>query len=246
MSIIVKIGSESLKDFNESMKVHKLVQEIAEKIRKGTRILLVTSGAVQFGRDIRPDVTDKHVLAGIGWGPLTESYRKKFSQRRIPIATYLATHADIEDDSSRANRFRKTIENSWGNGVLPIVNENDALSTEEMQALGRGADNDKNAFLLAKLFQAKLLVYITNTNGVWQNPEDPTTRMASISPLKLTDFFIAKTCHGKSTAGTGGMASKLTIAREAAKIGIHTHIGDGIASGVRDQSSGGTNIFPQV
>lgn len=192
--------------------------------------MLVTSGAVQFGREIRPDITDKHVLAGIGWGPLTEAYRKKFSEWRIPIATYLATHADIEDDSHRANRFRKTIESSWTNGVLPIVNENDALSTEEMQALGRGADNDKNAFLLAKLFQAKLLIYITNTNGVWQNSHDSTSRIASISPLKLTDFFIAKTCRGKSMNGTGGMASKLTIARDAAKIGIHTHIGDGIAS----------------
>ena len=117
------------------------------------------------------------------------------------------------------------------------MNENDALSTEEMQALGRGADNDKNAFLLAKLFRARMLVYITNTNGVWANVQDASTRIAEIQSMDLTDLYIQEICRGKSDIGTGGMASKLLIAREAAKMGIHTHIGDGIASGVRSQDT---------
>ena len=244
MTTIVKIGSESLRDFEHSVKVDKLVREIAEKIHVGTNILLVTSWAVQFGRITHSWIHDKHVLAWIGWWPLTEAYRLKFSRHNIPTATYLATHADIEDDTSRADRFRKTIEDSWKNGVLPIVNENDALSTEEMQALGRGADNDKNAFLLAKLFRARMLVYITNTNGVWANVQDASTRIAEIQSMDLTDLYIQEICRGKSDIGTGGMASKLLIAREAAKMGIHTHIGDGIASGVRSQDTWGTNIFP--
>jgi glutamate 5-kinase len=74
------------------------------------------------------------------------------------------THADLEDSTERTDIFRRTISESWRQGILPIVNENDALSIEELDVLARGGDNDRNALLLAKLFEADQLILLTNTN----------------------------------------------------------------------------------
>jgi glutamate 5-kinase len=92
------------------------------------------------------------------------AYRQKFTAQNIHVAGILVTHADIEENSDRRNAFVATVESAWKDGIIPIVNENDALSSEELEALKKGADNDKNALLLAKVFQAQQLVLITNTN----------------------------------------------------------------------------------
>lgn len=75
---------------------------------------------------------------------------------------------------------------------LPIINENDTVSTEEMQALGRGADNDKNALLLARLIGAKSLYIITNTNGVYLDRDNPDSRIEEMESSRLTKSFIEK------------------------------------------------------
>jgi len=76
--------------------------------------------------------------------------------------------------------------------TLPIVNENDTISSEEMQALGRGADNDRNALLIAKLAKANVLYIITNTNGVYRDKDKPESRINTLSVDELTDGFIEK------------------------------------------------------
>jgi glutamate 5-kinase len=105
------------------------------------------------------------------------SYRAKFHGYNTHIAGFLLTHADLEDNTGRRESFTTTIKQSWKEGIVPILNENDPLSVEELDALKRGGDNDKNALLLAKVFSAKELVLITNTNGVFANREDPDTRI---------------------------------------------------------------------
>jgi glutamate 5-kinase len=117
-----------------------------------------------------------------------------------------------------------------------------------MQALKRGADNDQNAFLIARLIGAKALYIITNTNGVYQELDNADSRITSISFKELTDGFIKKIAGGKSKNGTGGMQSKLEVAREAAKVGIETYIINGTDSRLLDHYRGnhygGTIISP--
>jgi glutamate 5-kinase len=242
--IVVKIGTDSLGDFQTSEKVNILVQAIAEKTKQWIRILLVTSWAVQFGRNKeRPKVQDRQVLAAKWWHKLLVEYGNKFEKYGLEIAGFLAQHADIEDDSKRGSDFIRTIEKTWDVWDIPIVNENDPMSTEEMREVGRWADNDKNAFFLARLFQATQLIIITNTNGVYLNRDDPNTRVSSFQNDELTPYRIGQICNWKSQGWTGWMESKLSIAYDAWFLGMDTHIGNGIDSGLHDTYAGGTNIW---
>jgi len=187
---------------------------------------------------------NKALLAAIGWDSLMWAYRKKFREKWMHAAGFLVTHADIEDSIDKRNAFTRNMESSWRDWIIPIVNENDALSSEELEALKRWADNDKNAFLLARLFQAKQLILITNTNGVYRDINNSNTRITSMSSEELTQNAIDMICPKdiKSNTGTGGMASKLSIAYKAGFLWINTHIWDGIASWLHDTASWWTNI----
>lgn len=133
----------------------------------------------------------------------------------------------------------ETVNAHWKYGVLPIINENDALSEEEMNEVQRGADNDKNALLLAKVFHATQLIIVSNTNGVYKDKDHPDSRIARLCAEELSDDFLTQICaETKSTSGTGGMISKLRVAREAGMHGIRTSICDGIESGIKDHFSG--------
>ncbi|MCA9377329.1 hypothetical protein KC711_00200 [Candidatus Peregrinibacteria bacterium] len=131
------------------------------------------------------------------------SYRQKFSDNNIHVAGFLVTHADIADKSERRTMIQESILACLDRNILPIINENDPLSIEEIDALGRGGDNDQNAFLIAKCFQAQDLFLVTNTNGVYENPSDPLSRIAEIRAQDLSDDIITQLCAGKSNTGTG-------------------------------------------
>lgn len=145
----------------------------------------------------------KPSLAAIGWDVLMHAYRQKFSQQGIHVAGFLVTHADIADKSERRVMIQESIRSCLDQGILPIVNENDPLSIEEIDALGRGGDNDQNALLIAQCFEAQDLVLITNTNGVYKNPSDPHSRIVDIQSHNLSEDMIVELCSGKSSTGTG-------------------------------------------
>ncbi len=118
-----------------------------------------------------------------------------------------------------------------------------------MNEVKRGADNDQNALLLAKVFKAESLIIVSNTNGVYADRNDPSSRIVSINCDELSDEFIENICgDARSASGTGGMSSKLHVARKSGKNGIRTAIIDGTTSGVLDHlqgtAQGGTEIFP--
>lgn len=245
-TIIVKIWSESLKNFENSKKILNLIKDISKKIKEWNHVLLVTSGAVQFWREYSNQLENKQVLAAIGWPHLINAYTNKFLQEGIGVASFLVTHADIEDYQERAQTFIETIQATWKAGLLPIVNENDPISTEEMREVGRWADNDKNALLLAKLFHAKKIILITNTDGVYSDFTDQNSRIQNIQHTKLTDEYISILCNGKSINGTGGMASKLNVGYAAWELGINTHICDWIHSWIYNNEFRWTNIIPYL
>ena len=145
MTIVVKIWSESLADFVNSQKVKRLMMDIHYLMKKySEKIILVSSWSVAHWRILRPDIDNKQVLSSLGQPYLIAEYGKKFAEYKrkkdeyhIDIAQILVTHADIEDDYSKRKTFVETIWAIFNVGnILPIINENDPLSTEEMQYLG--------------------------------------------------------------------------------------------------------------
>lgn len=90
------------------------------------------------------------------------------------------------------------IHSSWKYGVVPVINENDFATPEELKAMKKGADNDKNALLLANLIRAKHIAIMTTTNGVFENPNDPSTRIPLLRADELSDERIKQICSGKS------------------------------------------------
>jgi glutamate 5-kinase len=121
-------------------------------------------------------------------------YAEKFRKRKIVTAQILPTHATLEDIESHRTQFVRTVNDILKAGVLPIINENDVLSTAEMQALGRGADNDKNALLVARYLSASDIVLITNTNGVYSNKDDASTRIKELSSGTITESWMDTIC----------------------------------------------------
>jgi glutamate 5-kinase len=107
-------------------------------------------------------------------------YAEKLRQYNIVTAQVLPTHAELEDIESHREQFVRTVNGILGAGALPIINENDALSTAEMQALGRGADNDQNALLIGQILGATDIVLLTNTNGVYRDRADTSSRIKTI------------------------------------------------------------------
>jgi glutamate 5-kinase len=230
--IVVKIWSESLADFVNSQKVKRLIMDIIFLMQEQSEnILLVTSWAVSHGRILRPDINDKQVLAGIGNPFIYRLYDEKFQKNGIDIMQVLVTHGIINETTGFWKSLKKSVENSWNYGnIIPIINENDVITPEELEKLWIGADNDKNALLLAKLFNAKLLAIVTNTDWVL---DESKSRITSIASNKLTPEYISYICDQKSQWWTWWMVSKLNVARQAWEIWknwepwIPTYIFDG-------------------
>jgi len=127
-------------------------------------------------------------------------YAEKFQKHDIVTAQILPTHATLEDIESHRTQFIRTVNDIIEAGVLPIINENDALSTAEMQALGRGADNDQNALLIARILGATDIILLTNTNGVYRHKNDSSSRIKILKAKTITDEWIRRVCGEKSAS----------------------------------------------
>lgn len=249
-TIIVKIWTESLNDFDQNVKVERMMSDIAALMSAKVRVILVSSWAVWEWRKTHDEIEREALLASI-WQPiLFEKYRQKFAKLHITAAQFLPAHAQIEDDSNYRQMAYDTISSALEFWIIPIVNENDPFSSYEMNALRRGADNDKNALIMAQLFYAKSIILITNTNWVYFDATKPDSRIPLIQSRSLTNEYIVSLCWAKSEKGTWGMNSKLLVWRKASKNSIITHICDGVTSGVIEHSqssyrweNGGTVII---
>ena len=228
--IVVKLGTGVLTDSRKQLdlaQVEQLAGQVAEQHRAGKEIVLVTSGAVgagmgALGYDKRPSVlAELQACAAIGQSRLMSSYEKLFARFNIHVAQVLLTHADLEHHDRHLNA-RNTLVSLLRHGVVPIINENDAVSFEELKF----GDNDRLSALVASLLPADLLVILTTVDGVIQNfgKADPKT----IPVVEHIDSELEKMAGGTNSAtAVGGMTSKI----EAAKIIIRTGIPLVIASG---------------
>ena len=228
--IVVKLGTGVLTDSRKQpdlAQMEQLVAQIAEQREAGKEIVVVTSGAVGAGMGVlghekRPnDLAELQACAAVGQPRLMGIYEDLFAKHNLNIAQVLLTHDDLEHHERHLNA-RNTLVALLSRGVVPIINENDAISFTELKF----GDNDKLSALVASLLPADLLVILTTVDGVIENfgKSNPKT----IPLIEHIDGAIEKLAGGTDSAtAVGGMKSKV----EAAKIAVRSGIPLVIASG---------------
>jgi len=228
--IIVKLGTGVLTDSRKLIdpaQLEQLVAQVAALRKAGKEVVLVTSGAVgagmgALGYELRPtNLAEKQACAAVGQPLLMAAYEKLFAVHGIVVAQVLLTHEDLEHHERHLNA-RNTLVTLLSRGVVPIINENDAVSFTEIKF----GDNDKLSALVASLLPADLLVILTTVDGVIENFGAKNAR--TISLIKKIDAAIQDMAGGTtSETAVGGMKSKI----EAAKIVVRSGIPLVIASG---------------
>ena len=228
--IVVKLGTGVLTDSRKQpdpAQLEQLVAQVAALRKSGKEVVLVTSGAVgagmgALGLEKRPtELAEMQACAAIGQSRLMATYAELFARHGLHAAQVLLTHDDLEHHERHLNA-RNTLVTLLDRGVVPIINENDAVSFTEIKF----GDNDTLSALVASLLPADLLVILTTVDGVIENfgKANPKT----IAVVEKIDFALEKLARGTdSDTAIGGMRSKI----EAAKIVVRSGIPLVIASG---------------
>lgn len=253
--VVAKVGSSTLLAQDGSLDnsyLTKLCAQIAELVGEGTKVVLVSSGAVAVGMErlglaARPtDIPGLQACAAAGQAALMERYAETFAAHGIACAQVLLTREDTARRESYLNA-RNTFERLLELGAVPVVNENDTVSVEEF-AFG---DNDSLGAIVAALVGASTYVILSDVDGLYTaNPQtDPTAR--PISTVLRVDEDLLKLASGTGSAvGTGGMSTKLTAARAMLTAGIQTVIVAGrrpscLVDAVHGEP-GGTRFIPEA
>ena len=224
-TIVVKVGSSSLTSVSGHLDVQKLralAAAISHAQMQGARIVLVSSGAIAagfglLGFDERPkDVPTQQATASVGQGLLMAQYEAAFAQFGFRVGQMLLT-ADVTISPSRYRNAQRTMMRLLELGVIPIVNENDALSSNEI----RFGDNDRLAALVANIVRAEALVLLTDVDSLYTAPpSEPGAQRVSFVPDVTRALEEVKVGASVSGVGTGGMVTKLEAAHVAAVSGI--------------------------
>lgn len=245
--VVVKIGSSTLVDSNGALDrdfIRSLCEQVTTLVARGTRVVVVSSGAAAAGRDVlgfseRPsDMATLQACASAGQARLTQAYADVLAERGIPCGQVLLTRRDVMDRDGFLNA-RTTLLRLLELGAVPVVNENDTVSTAEF-AFG---DNDMLGALVSALVGADLYVICSDVDGLYTaNPqEDPTATL--IERVEEVDHRLSEMAGGAGTSfGTGGMSSKLRAARAMLAAGIPTVICRGRRPGVLVDVASGESI----
>ncbi|MDP3951655.1 glutamate 5-kinase [Microbacterium sp.] len=219
--IVVKVGSSSISG-ESSWRIPMIVHALASAHARGCEIVLVSSGAIATGipfldLDARPtDLATQQAAAAVGQNILVYRYQEAMRPFKVVAGQVLLTTGDLENSMSRSNA-RRAMERLLGLRILPIVNENDTVATQEI----RFGDNDRLAALVAQLIQADALVLLSDIEALYTKP--PTEPDAEPIELIAADADLAGLEFGATvvnSVGTGGAATKVSAARLAAASGI--------------------------
>ncbi len=240
--VVVKIGSASLHHAATGRlnlgKVERLVRELCDIRNRGIDVCLVSSGAIAVGRKViglteRPDhISTKQACAAVGQARLMMTYQKLFSEYHQTAGQILMTKGTMKDNVSRKNA-QNTFEELFRLGIIPVVNENDTISTYEMQF----GDNDTLSALVASLVGADLLILLSDIDGLFTDDPHRNPDAELIPVVEQLDegiLSMAKATTG-SDVGTGGMATKLTAAMIATCSGADMVIANGEDVGILHQ-----------
>ena len=232
--VVIKIGSSSLTHEKTGSinfaKMERLVRALCDIRNKGIDVCLVSSGAIAVGKDAvslkeRPtDVSVKQACAAVGQARLMMTYQKLFGEYNQVTGQVLMTKDTMVNELARHNA-KNTFDELFRMGVIPVVNENDTVSTYEMQF----GDNDTLSALVASLVEADLLILLSDIEGLYTDDphKNPDAKMiADVWTIDEKILGMAKGSTG-SNVGTGGMATKLTAAKIATYSGADMIITNG-------------------
>lgn len=231
-TIVVKLGTSVLLGGTLALdRAHmvELARQCAELKKQGHSVVVVSSGAIAAGREhlgypaLPNAMASKQLLAAVGQSQLIQTWESLFALYGIKIGQMLLTRADLEDRERFLNA-RDTINALVDNGIIPVVNENDAVATSEIKV----GDNDNLSALVGILCGADKLLLLTDQKGLYTaDPrKDPNAEL--IKEVKVIDDTLRKIAGGSGTTlGTGGMATKLQAADIARRAGIEVIIAAG-------------------
>ena len=232
MRIVIKIGTTTLAHATGHLNIHRVEQlckVISDTKNAGHEVILVSSGAIgmgvgKLGLLQRPtDIPTKQAAAAVGQCELMYTYDKMFSEYNHTVAQLLITGEDIANDNRHAN-FGNTINRLLELGVLPIINENDTVATDEI-VIG---DNDTLAAIVAKSVGADMLILLSDIDGLYTaDPHtNPNAKLISVVE-QLNDEIYALAGASASAQGTGGMVTKLRGAAICTEAGCDMVIANG-------------------
>ena len=236
MRIVIKVGTSTLAHTGGRMNIRRvelLCKVLSDLKNAGCQIVLVSSGAIgmgvgKLGLDGRPaDMPGKQAAAAVGQCELMYTYDKLFSEYNHTVAQILLTADDVQD-KRRSSHLQDTLERLLEWGVMPIVNENDAVSIDEIGIHTTIGENDTLSAIVAKLIGADMLVLLSDIDGLYT--EDPRINPdATLIPevKEITPEILALAGGTGTSLGSGGMATKLKAAQLSMAAGIDMVITNG-------------------
>ena len=230
--IVFKVGTSTLTYAGGGInirRVEEFVKVLSDLKNQAKEIILVTSGAVSIGMGkmgikSRPSATrEKQALAAIGQCELMDFYSQLFSRYNHSVAQLLLTKDVVDNEVLKTNAVN-TFETLLGFGVIPIVNENDSISAEQIEF----GDNDTLSALVAKLTDADILVLLSDIDGLYDDNPNTNPNAKLIDFVEdIDDNIRALAGDAGSARGTGGMITKITAATIATEAGIDMFIMNG-------------------
>ncbi len=244
--LVVKIGTSLLVTPGgrpHTRRFASLARDVAELRQDGREVVLVSSGAVglglqRLGRADRPSsLPELQAAAAIGQIDLCRRLERAFDRHGLLVGQILLTHVGLSDRERFLNA-RHTLQSLLASGVVPVINENDSVATDEL----RFGDNDQLSALVVNNCNADLLVMLTDIDGLHdRHPAEPDARRIADIP-EVTRRVLDLATPPTSRVGTGGMPSKLEAARTAARFGVPTVIADGRRAGVLQRLLAGEDL----
>jgi glutamate 5-kinase len=262
--LVIKVGTATVTGDEGELcldRIEPIVRSIAGLMKAGRQVVLVSSGAVGLGRgwlglhrSRLDDLVTKQACAAVGQSLLMDAYKNLFSRWDVKIAQVLLTEEDFTN-WRRYSNLQSTMEKLIGFGVLPIVNENDTVSTAELETVAAGSrtaafsDNDRLAALVMSGLEADALVLLTNVDGLLQfESRGLTNRSQNGAPTEVIPLVVEITpelkllASGPSASGRGGMRTKLEAAEIAMNCGGTAVIASGSNPDTLDRIFAGENV----
>jgi glutamate 5-kinase len=246
MTLVVKLGSSVVAADDGSLRADVLdsvCAQVSELERAGERVVLVTSGAIARGMKLldlaeRPRAMDElQACSAIGQGDLFQAYRQRLEAGGTKAAQVLLTLSDVSERSHYTN-VRQSLDRLLDWKVVPVVNENDTTATDEITF----GDNDFLAALVAALLKARLLVLLTNIDGVFTADPRADAGARLISRVEDRETLAGVEIGESSLLGRGGMESKITSARIASESGVPVVICNGTTPGELTAAAAGAEV----
>ncbi|GAB6168695.1 glutamate 5-kinase [Clostridium carnis] len=234
--IVVKVGTSTLTYDNGKInltRIEKLTRVLSDILNSGKEVVLVTSGAIGVGvsklklKEKPKSIREKQAVAAVGQCELMHIYSKFFGEYSHVVGQVLLTRDVVEDDHIREN-VCNTFETLIENEIIPIVNENDTVSIDEIENIVKFGDNDNLSAIVSKLVNADLLIILSDIDGFYDSDPRKNSDSKLIKEISEITQELEECCGGAgSNLGTGGMVTKLTAAKTATYAGVNMILANG-------------------